>query len=525
MLGTAEKDAIRARIQTLQNITGKDEEEVAKNIARELGMQKGSRIYEKFATTSKYYQFAGKSKDKIRGQLLNAYRESSAMETKLTPMISADYKPYTDKIVKDIHGHFREMINAEKIMEDADFTKMDIDFNIAHRRQTLATYLDQMMQELFENKKVGNILDVYDTMEASIREHVGERGVKVLREAIAAPGQPDDISTRLIEIHGESMDRRAAKVINARTAQNVVDQIHDIETFQLPQLNAVNERRMQEIAGKKGVAYSAPDPLSLLNLDQYTAKGLVNQMNKELNELIQSGAVGSGTTVPQHYGISQEAYDFLRATAGHTRDLNNEVAQQQGEYVRATKRQAEIEAKYGTGASPAATPPAPTAYTSHVEDIIKSVDEAAIKASSPAPDKLYTRLGRMFKSGGMKELFEDSFIRNSAYAMVGLAAFGFIYSARKDRTQDEIQGPPLLPGGSAYESDFPKAMPSISDLKYLNPTTAAMSYKIHVNGSQKDVEKLQQLAGGVAQGPINTTMYDGLPRLGRDPYSSVASSF
>lgn len=140
-------------------------------------------------------------------------------------------------------------------------------------------------------------------------------------------------------------------------------------------------------------------------------------------------------------------------------------------------------------------------------------------------EKFYTRFSRMLKSGGVSDLFQDSIIRNSAYAMVGLAAFGFIYSATKERTQESIEGPPLLPGGSAYETDFPRSMPTLSDLKYLNPTTAAMRYQIHLNGNQRDVEKLQELTGGVVNGPTNTTMYDGLPRLGRDPYQNVASSF
>lgn len=239
-------------------------------------------------------------------------------------------------------------------------------------------------------------------------------------------------------------------------------------------------------------------------------------------------------------GLSQDAYDLVELTARGGANLQETLDAARKNYIliNAMQTQERLEQAYGVPATAGgAAPPMPPGTTGGVEfldpadipreafDMIDDIDAAAVKAAADAPDKLYTRFGRMLKSGGMAELFEDSIIRNSAYAALGLAAFGFIYSARKERTQEEIQGPAMLPGGSAYESDFPKALPSISDLKYLNPTTAAMSYKIHVSGSQADAEKLQQLVGGVASGPINATMYNGLPRLGRDPYSNVASSF
>ena len=48
------------------------------------------------------------------------------------------------------------------------------------------------------------------------------------------------------------------------------------------------------------------------------------------------------------------------------------------------------------------------------------------------------------------------FVKPVAIGTAALAIFGFIYrKRRKDRTQEEIEGPPLLPGGSAYESAYP----------------------------------------------------------------------
>lgn len=218
-----------------------------------------------------------------------------------------------------------------------------------------------------------------------------------------------------------------------------------------------------------------------------------------------------------------------------------EQAQEDYRVIKSLQGLQEIESRYPVAPPPASTatsagataaptpPPSAGSRASYVTPNATTyrniINSAGVASPTAGPDHIYTRMGRMFKSGGMSDLFSDSIIRNSAYAVAGLAVFGFVYSAFKERTAEQIEGPPLLPGGSAYESDFPKSLPSISDLKYLNPTTAAMSYKIHLSGSQADAEKMQRLAGGVATGPINTTMYDGLPRLGRDPYSNIASSF
>ena len=51
-----------------------------------------------------------------------------------------------------------------------------------------------------------------------------------------------------------------------------------------------------------------------------------------------------------------------------------------------------------------------------------------------------------------------------------------------------------------------------------------MDHILYYN-SMDDLNKLRGLLGGVVDGPTDTTMYNGLPRLGQDPYSDVASRF
>ena len=41
----------------------------------------------------------------------------------------------------------------------------------------------------------------------------------------------------------------------------------------------------------------------------------------------------------------------------------------------------------------------------------------------------------------------------------------------------------------------------------------------------QDLNKLRGLFGDVVDGPINATMYNGLPMAGQDPYPDLASRF
>jgi len=50
----------------------------------------------------------------------------------------------------------------------------------------------------------------------------------------------------------------------------------------------------------------------------------------------------------------------------------------------------------------------------------------------------------------MKELFEHKTFRRGSIAIGGLVAFSAVYQKVKDRTPEDLSGPPLLPGGSFY---------------------------------------------------------------------------
>lgn len=137
----------------------------------------------------------------------------------------------------------------------------------------------------------------------------------------------------------------------------------------------------------------------------------------------------------------------------------------------------------------------------------------------------FTRFSDYIKSGRLKELFsENKLFRNSIYGATALIAASFAYQGFKDRTEESIQGPPLLPGGSAYESQYPQRAPQVPQLGTVsyNP---GVSYKVNLYGTRGTVRNFEDMAMGLGNFDMDTTIYSGIPEVGRDPYQQLASSF
>lgn len=177
---------------------------------------------------------------------------------------------------------------------------------------------------------------------------------------------------------------------------------------------------------------------------------------------------------------------------------------------------------FGGRANPAGFAPPPVDLTDEERRAILS------GLSDDTPDvspSVYKRLTSNWQETKLGQLFAESpMIKKSAYATVGLIAASFIYAAKKDRGEQEIAGPPLLPGGSAYES-MPQREARVPSTSMFSGYNQGTGYSVHLEGSQEEIEAYTQAAGSVAQGPINSTMSRGIPMLGRDNFSQIASSF
>lgn len=142
------------------------------------------------------------------------------------------------------------------------------------------------------------------------------------------------------------------------------------------------------------------------------------------------------------------------------------------------------------------------------------------------PKSKYKRLTSEWRDTKLGEAFDNPIVKKSVYAAAGLMAASFIYAAKKDkdRGEQEMSGPPLLPGGSAYEQ-MPVRTPQIPNTSMFSGYSSGMGHSVHIEGSRDQMSSFRESMGSVVNGPINSTMSRGLPQLGRDTYSQIASSF
>ena len=151
--------------------------------------------------------------------------------------------------------------------------------------------------------------------------------------------------------------------------------------------------------------------------------------------------------------------------------------------------------------------------------------EEGLEASSGLAKNNFVKAAReSFESGAMKRAIENPTIRKAGFAGLAVIAASFAYQHKKDRSPEDVAGPPLLPGGSSYE-DMPQRSPQIPQASMFSGYDQGKSYSVNIEGSSDQINNFRSAAGSVAPGSVNSTMYKGLPRLGSNPYSQIASSY
>lgn len=156
-----------------------------------------------------------------------------------------------------------------------------------------------------------------------------------------------------------------------------------------------------------------------------------------------------------------------------------------------------------------------------MEELIRAASGAEEGISTSAP--VYKRIGE--KLPELRDFFKNNKIaKGTALGIVGLVAGSLVYNSVRDRTAEDLNGPPLLPGGNPYESGYPTMSPQIPDFTMSGPQQNA-SYNVSVQGSHDQILKFNQAARGLVNGNTSTTIYNNLPSLTRDPYSEIGQSF
>ena len=129
------------------------------------------------------------------------------------------------------------------------------------------------------------------------------------------------------------------------------------------------------------------------------------------------------------------------------------------------------------------------------ERLARSAVSSTFADTGPVASGKYTRIQDFMKSPQMRELYEGALknkgkIAGVAAIATGLAIFGSIN--KKERTQEAMSGPPLLPGGNPYER-IPNSPMGFSDAP-ISQNGQGMSYNISVDGDQDNIEQFMNRA-------------------------------
>jgi len=139
----------------------------------------------------------------------------------------------------------------------------------------------------------------------------------------------------------------------------------------------------------------------------------------------------------------------------------------------------------------------------------------------------FSKFKDLVKQDSFKNMFTEPIVKRSLYAIGALIAGSLMYTSAKDRTAQDMSGPPLLPGGSAYEQGYPMRIPEIGTYNFGMPVNSGMgvSYNINLSGNRQEVQRAREAIAAMNIGPVNATIYNALPRGNNDPLANFAASY
>lgn len=158
--------------------------------------------------------------------------------------------------------------------------------------------------------------------------------------------------------------------------------------------------------------------------------------------------------------------------------------------------------------------------------ITGAADDAASTVTRPIAGQKYKRITQAIADGDLKRLIDKPYVKGTLAGIVALGAFGFIHSARKDHTTEDMTGPPLLPGGSAYESGYPGNTLNLQPKDYpMISGENGVTYRINVSGSNENARRFGDSIGALMPGASSATYYNNIRDLNVDPYKEMGNSF
>ena len=214
---------------------------------------------------------------------------------------------------------------------------------------------------------------------------------------------------------------------------------------------------------------------------------------------------------------AEKDFDALGLSEENNRIVRNLIADSQARRFLDETDDVEKILNFGRGSNAPARAPRGTLSAEDIDRVTLSGDGPP---DGPPPTRNYKNFMDSWRDGQLGEAFKNPTVKKSAYAAAALIGASLIYSATKDRTPESASGPPLLPGGSAYEN-MAQRQPQMPNVSMFSGYNEGTSLQVNIEGDRDQIDSFTSVAGSNA----SSTMYRGLPQLGRDPYSLLAGSF
>jgi len=430
-------------------------------------LKKGSRLYNTYAATSIQHSEAQVARAAI--DVATSARIRMIARKKL-PTAKAEYIKAAREMIK-ISGLSSSMEELKKLAEDPSKESIYKIKKLDTSRKLGAGL--RAIQDNYESTS-STTLDIVDAIESELRVNFGAAGSRLLGDE-----GPEGVEHEMMSLFELAKTRR-----DARRAMG------DPASF------GVLQRAFREHTDDTEAAIDLVD-------ENYAKKFLDN--------------------VPPEEVRSKHLFDFMRIRAGQTdgKDISP-IAQEAFRYVQGRKQLETLDAETAGLVRSIAAPD-----ESDLDDIGRLADDIA-RSVTAGEDEIFEIQRSNYKRMSF-DVFKSKNVRRGTVAAAALIGASFLYQSKKkkDHTAADIQGPPLLPGGNPYETGYPTRQQIISQMEQNAGQTygRAMQYQINTTGSIQDLNNLRGIFGDVVDGPINSTMYNGLPIMGQDPYSDIASRF
>lgn len=495
-------------------------------------MQVGTQAYDQYAELDQMVRAIMDIQSGATAIARQAQLTARNVARNLDPVARAAHQDATENIIGTVST---ELKSLQQKVQSLIAGEPQSQINIKTLRTTILSDLHKGLSAAMQGAgidvqaptpdNVNEALDIMETLSANLQSKVGYETRNLLQNTptVLQDGSVEGIET----VHNMSAAMR--KRIIARSSQTKADKLAVQQAQQAYEFGVagLRARAGQILSDKEFEPYGVPpglmpaktmsanladmtrdEALAFIEASRNIRKGknvAKRALTDEENIIVQFASRVKGTTVEDlqlRPGESSEAYNaFMYHVAG--RKQLEKAGEQAAEAMKGFLSGSDI----------------PTATREAVERS-SSTARTAFSAGTA-----YKRISESFKTGALGDALKNKGVRTGLAAAAALSVFGFVKSHRRDHSSDDISGPPLLPGGSAYESGYPARQAVIENLRTLNPVTRGMQYKVYTSGSGEDAERLRSMVGGVTDGEVNSTMYSSLPLLGQDPYSQVASRF